>query len=184
MCAAKGFDAVELDDIDSFDPPSTTGFHLTPGDAQNFLSYAMNAIHRSGHDRALEELAAAQLVGPALLRRRGRRGVLHVPARASRPAPPGARQYGFTCTTLAGPRPCGWDDFTTDTTPRQPTGKWVGEDEYAEDGYVCAPGAACTGPHRYSAYCKAVERPTYGFSAMRLDVDLDGRLFQPCPVGR
>ena len=38
MCAAKGFDAVELDDIDSFDPPSTTGFHLTPGDAQNFLA--------------------------------------------------------------------------------------------------------------------------------------------------
>src|SRR5215813_6552755 len=25
MCAAKGFDAVELDDIDSFDPPRTTG---------------------------------------------------------------------------------------------------------------------------------------------------------------
>ncbi len=38
MCARKGFDAVELDDIDSFDPPSTTGFRLTPGDAQNFLA--------------------------------------------------------------------------------------------------------------------------------------------------
>ena len=37
MCARKGFDAVELDDIDSFDPPSTTGFRLTPGDVQNFL---------------------------------------------------------------------------------------------------------------------------------------------------
>ena len=30
MCARKGFDSVELDDIDSFDPASTTGFHLTP----------------------------------------------------------------------------------------------------------------------------------------------------------
>ena len=29
MCARKGFDAVELDDIDGFDPPSTTGFQLT-----------------------------------------------------------------------------------------------------------------------------------------------------------
>ena len=48
MCAAKGFDAVELDDIDSFDPPSTTGFHLTPGDAQNYLAYAFNEIHRYG----------------------------------------------------------------------------------------------------------------------------------------
>src|SRR2546430_6229464 len=48
MCASKGFDAVELDDIDSFDPPSTTGFRLTPGDAQNFLAYAFNEIHRYG----------------------------------------------------------------------------------------------------------------------------------------
>ena len=48
MCARKGFDAVELDDIDSFDPPSTTGFHLTPGDAQNFLAFADNPIHRPG----------------------------------------------------------------------------------------------------------------------------------------
>ena len=48
MCARKGFDAVELDDIDSFDPPSTTGFHLTPGDAQNFLAYAFNLIHQAG----------------------------------------------------------------------------------------------------------------------------------------
>ncbi len=48
MCARKGFDAVELDDIDSFDPPSTTGFHLTAGDAQNLLAYAFNEIHRLG----------------------------------------------------------------------------------------------------------------------------------------
>ena len=48
MCARKGFDAVELDDIDSFDPPSTTGFQLTPGDAQNFLAYAFNEIHLAG----------------------------------------------------------------------------------------------------------------------------------------
>src|SRR5256885_9915916 len=48
MCASKGFDAVELDDIDSFDPPSTTGFHLTPGDAQNYLAYAFNQVHRDG----------------------------------------------------------------------------------------------------------------------------------------
>ncbi len=48
MCARKGFDAVELDDIDSFDPPSTTGFNLTPGDLQNFLAYAFNLIHADG----------------------------------------------------------------------------------------------------------------------------------------
>jgi hypothetical protein len=48
MCARKGFDAVELDDIDGFDPPATTGFHLTPGDAQNLLAYAFNQMHRLG----------------------------------------------------------------------------------------------------------------------------------------
>ena len=48
MCARKGFDAVELDDIDSFDPPSTTGFRLTPGDAQNYLAYVDNLVHRDG----------------------------------------------------------------------------------------------------------------------------------------
>jgi hypothetical protein len=48
MCARKGFDAVELDDIDNFDPASTTGFHITPGDAQNFLAYAFNLVHSYG----------------------------------------------------------------------------------------------------------------------------------------
>src|SRR5438067_12494566 len=40
---------------------------------------------------------------------------------------------------LSGATPCGWDDFTA-------TGKWVGEAEYAEDGYVCNPGQVCKGP--------------------------------------
>ena len=48
MCARKGFDAVELDDIDNFDPPSTTGFHLTVGDAQNYLAWALNDVHGHG----------------------------------------------------------------------------------------------------------------------------------------
>ena len=39
----------------------------------------------------------------------------------------GSSQYGITCTALSGRTPCGWDDFTTDTTSAQPTGKWVGE---------------------------------------------------------
>ena len=48
MCAEKGFDSVELDDIDSFDPPRTTGFQLTPGDAQNFLAWVDNDVHEHG----------------------------------------------------------------------------------------------------------------------------------------
>jgi hypothetical protein len=56
--------------------------------------------------------------------------------------------------------------------------------EYADDGFVCAPGAACSGRRQYSTFCAAVEGPSYGFSAMRMDADLDGRLFQPCSSGR
>jgi len=48
MCARKGFDAVEIDDVDSFNPPGTTGFQLTRGDVQNLLARIDNRIHRSG----------------------------------------------------------------------------------------------------------------------------------------
>jgi hypothetical protein len=183
MCANKGFDAVELDDIDSFDPPSTTGFHLTPGDAQNFLSYAMNEVHRLGMTVMWKNSPYLSWWG-----RRYSDGAIveecYVYSQCFSSQLAGSSQYGITCTAVTGATPCGWDDFTTDTTARQPNGKWVGEVEYAEDHYVCAPGASCKGPRRYSSFCAAVEGPAYGFSAMRLDDDLDGRLFEPCPSGR
>jgi hypothetical protein len=96
----------------------------------------------------------------------------------------GTSAYGITCTGLAGATPCGWDGFSADRTARQPTGKWVGETEYRQDGYVCAPGQACTGRHRYAAYCGSVYGGPNGFSAMRLSDNLDGALFEPCPKGR
>ncbi len=92
----------------------------------------------------------------------------------------GSSQYGITCTGLHGRTPCGWDDFTTDATARQPTGKWVGEAEYAEDNYVCNPGQRCQGPHAFSAFCHAVYSPPYGFAAVKFDVNLDGGIFYPC----
>jgi len=33
------------------------------------------------------------------------------------------------------------------------------------------------------AFCRTVYSPANGFSAMKLDVDLDGKLFLPCPKG-
>ena len=180
MCARKGFDAVELDDIDSFDPPSTTGFQLTPGDAQNFLAYAFNEIHRAGmtalwknspylswwgrqyaDGAVVEECYLSHACFAAQFR--------------------GSRQYGMTCTGLAGATPCGWDDFTADVTPQQPTGKWVGEAEYAEDNYVCNPGQRCSHPRSFGTFCRAVYAPPHGFAAVKFDVDLDGRMFYPCP---
>ena len=185
MCARKGFSAVELDDIDSFDPPPVTGFRLTPGDAQNYLAYAFNLIHADGmtglwknspylswwgrkyaDGAVLEECYTYHMCSAAQLR--------------------GSSQYGITCTALSGPTPCGWDDFSTDKTAAQPSGKWVGDAEYGADHYVCNPGqtgAKCTGQHAFAAFCRAVYDPPLGFAAVKFDVDLDGRVFYPCPGG-
>ena len=182
MCANKGFDAVELDDIDSFEPASTTGFNLTPGDAQNFLAWADNEIHRFGMtvlwkntgilswwardyaDGAVveecytyQECFSTQLVGNG--------------------------NVGITCTDLAGVTPCGWDVFTTDVTANQPSGKWVGESEYGADHFVCDPGQTCSHRRSFATYCATVYDPTYGFAAVKLFVGLDGRTFFPCPEG-
>ena len=158
MCAAKGFDAVELDDIDSFDPPSTTGFHLTPGDAQNYLAYAFNEIHRYGMTGLWKNSPLLSWWG-----RRYTDGAVveecygYHQCFASQLR--GSSQYGITCTALAGATPCGWDDFSTDRTAAQPTGKWVGEAEYGADHYVCNPGQPCPHKRRFATFCRIVYAP-------------------------
>jgi hypothetical protein len=159
MCARKGFDAVELDDIDSFDPPSTTGFHLTPGDAQNYLAYAFNQVHRDG-------MTALWKNSPLL-------------------AGWGARYTDGAvveeCYTYGG---CpSWDVFTADRTAHQPTGKWVGEAEYGADHFVCDPGQSCPHKRQFATFCARVYAPPGGFAAVKFDVDLDGKVFEPCPAG-
>ena len=172
MCAGKGFDAVELDDIDSFDPPSTTGFHLTPGDARNFLAYAFNLIHQSGMTALWKNSPYLSWWG-----RQYADGAVveecYVDHACFAAQFQGSRQYGITCTALSGATPCGWDDFTA-------AGQWVGEAEYAEDGYVCSPGQQCKGPHSFGTYCRSVFAVPHGFSAVKFDVDLDGKIFYPC----
>ncbi len=182
MCARKGFDAVELDDIDSFDPPATTGFQLTPGDAQNYLAYAFNQIHRLG--------MTALWKNSPLLSWWGRRysdGAVveecYIYRQCLASQLRGGAQYGITCTTLTGPTPCGWDTFSTDRTTAQPTGKWVGEAEYSADNYVCNPGQRCARNRLFRTFCATVYAPSYGFAAVKLNVNLDGSMFYPCPSG-
>ena len=181
MCAAKGFDAVELDDIDGFDPPSTTGFELTPGDVQNYLAYAFNLIHEYGMTGLWKNSPylsswGRQYADGAVVEE----CYLSKACTAAQLA--GSSQYGITCTSLGGATPCGWDDFTTDVTSEQPTGKWVGEAEYTDDGYVCAPGRTCAPAAReFSTFCKSVYAPPGGFTAVLFDADLDGRTFDACP---
>jgi hypothetical protein len=182
MCARKGFDAVELDDIDSFDPPSTTGFRLTPGDAQNFLAYAFNEIHRHGmtglwkNSPLLSWWGRDYADGAVVEECYTFGGCFASSAR-------GSSQYGITCTGLHGRTPCGWDDFTADATARQPTGKWVGEAEYGADHFVCDPGQPCKHRRRFATFCHVVYASPAGFAAVKLDVDLNGKVFFPCPRG-
>jgi hypothetical protein len=182
MCARKGFDAVELDDIDSFDPPAETGFRLTPGDLQNFLAYAFNLIHRDGMTGLWKN--------SPLLSGWGRRyadGAVveecYLNKGCSAAQLRGTRQYGITCTGRHGATPCGWDDFTADVTAHQPTGKWVGEAEYTDDKFVCNPGQGCAGRRGFRAFCRSVYAPPDGFAAVKFDADLDGQTFYPCPRG-
>jgi Glycoside-hydrolase family GH114 len=182
MCARKGFDAVELDDIDSFDPPSTTGFHLTPGDAQNYLAYAFNQVHREGmtalwKNSPLLAWWGARYADGAVVEECYTYGGCFAASQR------GNRQYGITCTALRGPTPCGWDVFTADHTAGQPTGKWVGEAEYGADHFVCNPGQRCPYKRRFATFCRRVYKPAHGYAAVKFDVDLDGRIFRPCPAG-
>jgi hypothetical protein len=182
MCASKGFDAVELDDIDSFDPASTTGFHLTPGDAQNYLAYAFNQVHRFGmtalwKNSPLLTWWGVRYTDGSVVEECYTYGGCFASSQR------GTRQDGITCSGLHGPTPCGWDVFTADHTMRQPTGKWVGEAEYGADHFVCNPGQTCPYRRRFATFCRRVYAPAHGYAAVKFDVDLDGRVFRPCPAG-
>ncbi|HSD01358.1 MAG TPA: endo alpha-1,4 polygalactosaminidase, partial [Gaiellales bacterium] len=176
MCARKGFDAVEIDDIDSFNPPGTTGFQLTRGDVQNLLARIDNRIHRAGMTALWKNSGILAWWG-----RRYTDGAVVEECYqfdecfAAQLA--GSTQFGFTCTGLGGAHPCGYDAFTSQ-------GKWVGEAEYREDGFVCGPNQSCKPRHRFSTYCNTVYAPPNGFSAVKFSDELDGSLFRPCPNGR
>ena len=119
MCARKGFDAVELDDIDSFDPPSTTGFHLTPGDAQNYLAYAFNQVHRDGmtalwkNSPLLAWWGVRYTDGAVVEECYTYGGCFASPQR-------GNRQYGITCSGLPGRRRA---DGTSSPPTARPTSR-------------------------------------------------------------
>jgi hypothetical protein len=157
MCARKGFDAVEFDDIEVTD--NATGFHLTAGDTKNLLAYAFNLAHSEG-------MTVLWKNTPALTRW----GVRYSDGAVVE-----------ECYAFGGCR--SWDVFTTDKTSAQPTGKWVGEAEYGADRYVCNPGQRCKDGRSFTVFCRRVWAPAYGFAAVKFDVNLDGKVFFPCPLG-
>ena len=177
MCAAKGFDAVEIDDIDSFDPPSTTGFHLTPGDVQNLLAHVDNAHPPAG--------MTALWKNSGLLAWWGRRytdGAVveecyqYDECFSAQLA--GSRQFGFACTGLGGRAPVRLGRLHLDRASG-----WARRST-ARTGSCAAPGRRAGRATGSRPSASTVYAPAHGFAAVKLDVDLDGALFRPCPAGR
>lgn len=172
MCAAKGFDGVEVDNIDGWDNHS--GFPLTPQDAEAWLAFIANEAHSLGmfvlwkndpylasfgeryFDGALseqcfqyQECTAAQNAGITFFPR-----------------------MKCNMTSLK----CGVAQFAA-------AGKWVGEVEYkwgvrGEDGVVCDPGQRCAVRMRngnytevpFKFFCSSAYRVAphgFGFAAWR-----------------
>ncbi len=166
MCADKGFDGVEVDDIDGYTQAAQTGFPLTAGDAQNWLSYVANEAHSLGlfvlwkNDPYLAGWATSYFDG-ALSEQ--------------------CYQYA-ECTPQqnAGANGCNLSTHPCGVSLFEAAGKWVGEVEYAD---VCAPDRSCQGRRSFARFCQTVwsEPPRgLGFAAFKAELDLDGRGWYPC----
>ena len=127
-------------------------FQSDAGDAQNLLAWLDNEIHRNGMTVLWKNTGILSWWG-----RDYSDGAVveecYVYSECFSSQVAGGSNVGITCTALAGPTPCGWDDFTTDVTANQPTGKWVGEAEYGADHYVCDPGQTCPHKKLFATYC-------------------------------
>jgi hypothetical protein len=138
MCASKGFDGVEVDNIDGWDNPS--GFPLTPQDAEAWLAAVANEAHSLNmfvlwkNDPYLASLGVRYFDG-ALAEQ------CFEYQECTSAQNDGTTFFpGLTCDTTT--LQCGVQQFAT-------AGKWVGEVEYkfgvaGEDGVVCDPTQTCT----------------------------------------
>ena len=84
MCAAKGFDAVEFDNVDGYQ--NRTGFPLTAADQLAYNVFLANQAHRRGLSAVLKNDVGPDQSAAAVLRLRAERAVPPVPR--VRPAEP------------------------------------------------------------------------------------------------
>ena len=183
MCARKGFDGVEVDNIDAWD--NRSGFPLTPQDAEAWLAAIADEAHKLGMfvlwkndpylasfgERYFDGALSEQCFSFRECTARQNDGITFFP--------------GMRCnmTSLR----CGVGQFAA-------AGKWVGEVEYKwgvphEDGVVCDPGQHCILRSRggnysevpYKYFCATVYRG-YRFAAWRpYESDaIDGRASYYC----
>jgi hypothetical protein len=171
MCAAKGFDGVEVDNIDGWDG-NNTGFPLTAEDTQAWLTTIANQAHALNmfilwkNDPYLASFGARYFDG-ALSEQCYSYGECT------------AVQNDGTGTCNLTANPCGVAVFAQ-------AGKWVGEVEYppspGQPG-VCTPTQTCAGSRSFTQFCNTTWRlpPNgFGFAAWRAIVALDGRTFYSC----
>lgn len=172
MCAKKGFDGVEVDNIDGWD--NRSGFPLTPQDAQAWLASVANEAHSLGMfvlwkndpylasfgERYFDGALSEQCFSYRECTARQNAGIRFFP--------------GTRCNMTS--LKCGVAQFAA-------AGKWVGEVEYkwgvrGEDGVVCDPRQRCAVRMRggnytevpYKYFCSSVYTSPpggFGFAAWR-----------------
>jgi hypothetical protein len=172
MCSSKGFDGVEVDNIDGWE--NNSGFPLTPQDAEAWLALVANKAHSLGMfvlwkndpylasfgNRYFDGALSEQCFSFRECSAKQNAGITFFP--------------GMRCNM--GSLKCGVAQFAA-------AGKWVGEVEYkfgvpGDDGAVCDPGQHCVLRVRsgnytevpYGFFCSAVYRLApkgFGFSAWR-----------------
>jgi hypothetical protein len=171
QCATKGFDGVEVDNIDGWDG-NNTGFPLTAADTRAWLTTIANRAH------ALNLFVLWK--NDPLLASFGVRyfdGALSEQCYSFQECTPAqeAGSQGCNLTT----NQCGVALFAT-------AGKWVGEVEYPPspgNPGVCAPGKPCAGRSNYATFCNTVwplPPAGFGFAAWRADVNLDAAVWDHC----
>lgn len=182
QCANKGFDTVEVDNIDAWDPVTTSGFLLTMEDAEAWLADLANRIHNLGmtvlwkNEPYLTYWALSRFDG--VLNEECYR---YTECTAAQDA---GSSSNPACNTSN--KKCGYDDFVANS-------KFVAEVEY---GYVHTPTGGGTGRTVYASYCHGhgpsplidgVYDATSGFgkpytySAAKMDINLyGGQVEYPC----
>jgi hypothetical protein len=171
ICAAKGFDGVEIDNIDGWDGQAT-GFPLTAEDARAWLTYIANRTHALNMFVIWKNDPFQASFGVRYFD-----GALSEQCYSNQECTPAQNDGSQGCNVTTNP--CGVAVFAQ-------AGRWVGEVEYppaAGQPGVCDPGQNCSGAAKFVTYCNATWRlpPNgFGFAAWRADVNLDGGVFFAC----
>jgi endo-alpha-1,4-polygalactosaminidase (GH114 family) len=162
LCAGKGFDGVEVDNIDGW--TNHSGFALTQSDTEAWLAAVANQAHADNLFVIYKNDPLSTFFGVRYFD-----GALSEQCYAFNECTPSQESGLAGCNDTSNR--CGVQVFSD-------AGKWVGEVEYPSG--VCTPSQACTGRRNFTTYCNTTGKLGFGFAAWRADLNLDGQTFYPC----